>query len=175
LLKEVKKEKVEEIRGVFESGSPIIFADHSGLKAENIFKIRNKLADVEAYIKIVKNTLALLAANEVYSEMNLTEIFTGPTSMIVGGENFVASAKLVREFIKEFETFKVKGGIIENRIISAEAIERLSSLPSREVLFVQMLGVMLNPVVKLVTALGGISRNLVVVLDAIKKQKEQAA
>jgi len=175
LLKEEKKEKVEDIKSVFESGSPIIFADHSGLNAESIFKIRNKLADNDAYIKTVKNTLALLAAGQVHSEMDLSAIFAGPTSMIVSGENIVASAKLVREFAKEFETFKVKGGIIENRIVNAEAIERLSSLPSREVLIAQLLGIMINPVAKLVTALGGVSRNLVVVLDAIRKQKEQAA
>jgi large subunit ribosomal protein L10 len=175
LLKEEKKEKVEDIKSVFESGSPIIFADHSGINAENIFKIRNKLADNDAYIKIVKNTLALLAAGQVHSEKDLSAIFAGPTSMIVSGENIVASAKLVREFVKEFETFKVKGGIIENRIVNAEAIERLSSLPSKEVLIAQLLGMLMNPVTGLVTALGGVSRNLVVVLDAIRKQKEQAA
>jgi len=175
LIKEEKKEKVEDIKSVFESGSPIIFADHTGLKAENMFKIRNKLADADAYIKIVKNTLALLAAGQVHADMDLSQIFTGPTSMIVSGENIVISAKLVKEFVKEFDTFKVKGGIIENKIVGSEAIERLSSLPSREVLIAQLLGVMMNPAARLVTALSGVPGNLVAVLDAIRQQKEQAA
>ncbi len=175
MIKEEKKEKVEDIKSVFESGSPIIFTDHTGLKAENMFKIRNKLADADAYIKIVKNTLALLAAGQVHADMDLSQIFTGPTSMIVSGENIVISAKLVKEFVKEFDTFKVKGGIIENKIVGSEAIERLSSLPSREVLIAQLLGVMMNPAARLVTALSGVPGNLVAVLDAIRQQKEQAA
>jgi len=106
LIKKEKEEKVEDIKHVFESGSPIIFADHSGLKAENIFNMRNKLADSDACIKIVKNTLALLAAVQVHPDMDLTQIFTGPTSMIVSGENVVAQQSLLRNSQKSLKLSK---------------------------------------------------------------------
>ena len=57
MIKEEKKSKVQDIKGVFESGKAIIFTDHSGINAESTYSIRNRLNDVEASLKIVKNTL----------------------------------------------------------------------------------------------------------------------
>jgi Ribosomal protein L10 len=175
LIKEEKKSKVEDIKSVFESGKAIIFADHSGIKAESTYSIRNRLYDIEASLKIVKNTLSLLAAEKAYEDLSLEEIFKGPTSLIISGGNVVKAAKLAKDFQKEFESFKIKGGIIDGKLFGAEGIERLATLPPREVLLAQLFGVMLNPLTGLVTVLSGVSRNLVVVLDAIREQKEQAA
>ena len=175
MIKEEKKAKVEDIKNIFESGKAIIFADHSGIKAESTYSIRNRLYDIEATLKIVKNTLSLLAAGEAYEDLNLKEIFKGPTSLIISGDNVVKAAKLAKDFQKEFELFKIKGGIIDGKLFAAEGIERLATLPPREVLLAQLLGVMMNPLTGLVTVLSGVSRNLVLVLDAIREQKKQAA
>lgn len=175
MIKEEKKAKVEDIKSVFESGKAIIFADHSGIKSESTYSIRNRLYDIEATFKIVKNTLSLLAAGKAYEDINLEDIFKGPTSFIISGENVVKAAKLAKDFQKEFELFKIKGGVIDGKLIDAQGIERLATLPPREVLLAQLLGLMMNPLTGLVTALSGVSRNLVTVLDAVRKQKEQAA
>ena len=173
MIKEEKKAKVEDIKRVFESGKAIIFTDHSGIKAESTYNIRNRLYDIEATLKIVKNTLSLLAAGKAYEDLNLAEIFKGPTSLIISGGNIVKAAKLVKDFQKEFELFKIKGGIIDGKLFSAEGIERLATLPPREVLLAQLLGLMMNPMTGLVTALSGVSRNLVGVLDAIRHRKNR--
>jgi large subunit ribosomal protein L10 len=175
LIKEEKKSKVKDIKGVFESGKAIIFTDHSGVNAESTYSIRNRLNDVEASLKIVKNTLSLLAAGEAYDDLNLEEIFKGPTSLIISEENVVKAAKLAKDFQREFESFKIKGGLIDGRLFSAEEVLRFAALPPREVLLAQLLGVMMNPLTGLVTVLSGVSRSLVVALDAIRKQKEGAA
>ena len=175
MIKEEKKAKVEDIKSIFESGKAIIFTDHSGIKAESTYSIRNRLYDIEATLKIVKNTLSLLAAEKAYEDLNLEEIFKGPTSLIISGENVVKAAKLAKDFQKEFELFKIKGGIIDGKLFAAEGFESLATLPPREVLLAQLLGVMMNPLTGLVTVLSGVSRNLVLVLDAIREQKEQAA
>ena len=175
MIREEKKSKVQDIKGVFESGKAIIFTDHSGVNAESTYSIRNRLHDVQASLKIVKNTLSLLAAGEAYKDLSLEEIFKGPTSLIISEDNVVKAAKLARDFQKEFELFKIKGGLIDGKLFNAEEVLRFAALPPREVLLAQLLGVMMNPLTGLVTVLGGVSRSLVVALDAIRKQKEEAA
>jgi len=175
LIREEKKSKVQDIKSVFESGKAIIFTDHSGVNSEGTGSIRNRLYDVDASLKIVKNTLSLLAAGEAYKDLSLEEIFKGPTSLIISEENVVKAAKLARDFQKEFELFKIKGGLIDGKLFTAEEVLRFAALPPREVLLAQLLGVMMNPLTGLVTVLSGVSRSLVVALDAIRKQKEEAA
>ena len=60
-------------------------------------------------MKIVKNTLSLLAAEKAYEDLSLEEIFKGPTSLIISGGNVVKAAKLAKDFQKEFESFKIIG------------------------------------------------------------------
>ena len=172
MVREDKKIKVEDIKSIFSEETDIIFTDHSGVNSENTYDIRNKLADIDAKIKIIKNTLALIAANQVYSELDLSEILTGPTS-IISARDIAAAAKLAKSFTRNFETFKIKAGIIDGKLYDSENINKLASLPSKEILIAQLLGLLLNPLTGLVTVLSGVPKNLVVVLDAIKKQKEQ--
>jgi len=174
LVREDKIVKVEDIKEVLKSGRGIIFTDHTGLKAEDTYKMRNRLSEVDAYIKIIKNTLALLAANQVYKDISFSEVFKGPTSMVVSGEDIINTAKLIKDFTKTYETFKIKAGLIEGKLLSADNMERLAGLPSREVLIIQLLGIMQNPIVRLVSTLKGTLGNMVIVLDMIRRQKEQA-
>lgn len=172
MLRQDKIDKVEEVKAIFEKGKGLIFADHSGIKAEDSVKIRNRLADIDAYIKIIKNTLALIAAEKVLEEIDLSQVLKGPTSIIVSGENMVSTAKLVKNFTKEFESFKVKAGIFENKLFGAADIERLAVLPSKEVLISTLAGMLQLPINRLVNTLSGVTRNLVVVLDAVRQKKE---
>lgn len=175
MVREDKIAKVEDIKNIFEKKGNIIFTDHSGLKAENTYQVRNRLAEIDAMIKIIKNTLALRAVSQIYEELDFSEVFKGPTSMVVCSGNMVSAAKLIRNFMKEFETFKIKAGLLEGKLYNAESIEKLASLPAKEVLLAQLLGLFKNPMAKLVTVLNGIPGNLVLVLESVRRQKEQAA
>lgn len=172
MVRQDKIDKVEAVKTIFESGRGLIFTDHSGIKAEDSVKIRNRLADVDAYIKIIKNTLALIAAEKVLEEIDLSGVLKGPTSIIVSGENMVNTAKLIKNFTKEFESFRVKAGIFENKLFGAADIERLAILPSKEVLIAALAGMLQLPINKLVNTLSGVTRNLVVVLEAIRQKKK---
>jgi len=172
MVRQDKINRVEEVKTIFESGRGLIFTDHSGIKAEDSVKIRNRLADIDAYIKIIKNTLALIAAQKVFEEMDLSQVLKGPTSVIVSGENMVSTAKLVKNFTKEFESLRVKAGIFENKLFSAADIERLAILPSKEVLISTLAAVLQLPISRLVNTLSGVTRGLVVVLEAVRQKKK---
>ena len=174
MLKKDKIGKVEEIREIFKNADNIIFADHSGLKAENTFSIRNDLASLDATLRIIKNTLAIRAVSQVYSGTDFTEVFKGPTSLIICGKNVVAAAKLIKNLTRDFETLKIKAGILEGKLYGSDLVDRLASLPSKEVLIAQLLGILQNPLTGLATVLNRLPQNLSLVLDAVRHQKEKA-
>ncbi len=172
MAREEKITKVKEIKDIFENRAGIIFTDHTGLNAENLYSIRNRLYEINAKMRITKNSLTLLAANQAYEGIDFSVVLTGPTS-IISGEDAMVIAKLAKDFAKEFETFRIKAGIVDGKLYDAESINRIASLPAKEVLLTQLLGLLVNPLTRLATVLNSIPGNLVSVLEMIRKQKEQ--
>jgi len=165
-------EAVESIKKVFMENEGIIFTDHSGLKAQDAVDIRDKLVEADAYLKIIKNTLGLIAARDVFSDIDLEEIFSGPTSIVVAEKDIISTAKIIKEFSKELKALKIKAGILDSKFIDADSIGKMADLPSREVLLTQIVTAMQAPISGLVNTLSGITRNLVMVLDAVRSKKE---
>ncbi len=165
-------EAVESIKKMFMENEGIIFTDHSGLKAQDAVNIRDKLIETDAYLKIIKNTLGLIAARDVFSDIDLEGILSGPTSIVIAEKDIVSTAKIVKEFSKELKALNIKAGILDNKFIDADSIEKIADLPSREVLLAQIAATMQAPISGLVNTLSGITRNLVMVLDAVRIKKE---
>ncbi len=163
---------VESLKKVFVENEGILFTDHSGLKAQDAVNIRDKLVESESYLKVIKNTLGLIAAKEVFSDLNLDDIFKGPTSIVVAQKDMVRAAKVLKEFSKELKTLIIKAGILENRLINNDKIKKMADLPSREVLLVKLVAAIQSPISGLVNTLSGVTRNLVTVLDAVRAKKE---
>jgi large subunit ribosomal protein L10 len=174
LIRKDKEGKVEDLKNIFKNTDSIIFTDHSGLKSESTYSIRTKLADLDSTLKIIKNTLALRAVKQIYDDVDFERMLKGPTSMVVCGAEPAVVAKLIKSFMREFETFKIKGGLFDGRIYEAAGVERLATLPSKEVLISQLLGLFNNPMGSLVNVLSAVPRNLAMVLDAVRQQKEQS-
>ncbi|MFO7928278.1 MAG: 50S ribosomal protein L10 [Candidatus Humimicrobiaceae bacterium] len=173
MVKEDKKEKVEVLRKILEENTGIIFTDHTGLTAEDSVIIRDKLAESGGSLRIMKNTLALLAAKDVFSDIDLKEIFVGPTSIVFSKEDIVSIAKAIDKFSEEKETLDIKAGILENNFIGQDKVKKLASLPDEETLLTNLAVSMKSPIIKLVLLLGGLPRNLVMVLNGIKEEKEK--
>jgi len=163
---------VESLKKVFVENEGILFTDHSGLKAQDAVNIRDKLVESESYLKVIKNTLGLIAAKEVFSDLNLDDIFKGPTSIVVAQKDMVRAAKVLKEFSKKLKTLIIKAGILENRLINNDKIKKMADLPSREVLLVKLVAAIQSPISGLVNTLSGVTRNLVTVLDAVRAKKE---
>ena len=170
-----KKENIDavsSIKAIFEKNEGLIFTDHSGLKAQDAVNVRDKLVEADSYLKIIKNTLARIAAKEIFSDIELEEIFTGPTSVVVAEKDIANTAKVVNFFSSELKALTIKAGILENKLVDADTIKKIASLPSRETLLVQLVTAVQAPISGLVNTLSGLSRNLVMVLDAVRVKKE---
>lgn len=174
MAKQEKIDKVGELKEAFKNSHGLIFTDHSGLKAEDAVKVRNKLVEVNSYLKIIKNTLALIAAKDVFEDLNLEEVLKGPTSIVISGEDMISTSRVVENFSKDLELLKIKAGIFENRLLSPEEIEKFASLPGREVLLTNLAITIKSPIIRLVNVLSTLTSNLVLVLNAIKDIKSNA-
>jgi len=174
MAKQEKVDEVNELREIFKSKCGIIFTDHSGLKAEDAVKVRDKLVEIKSYLKIIKNTLALIAARDVFKDINFEEVLKGPTSIVVSDEDVISAAKVISDFSKDLDTLKIKAGILENKLLDSEEIEKFAKLPSREVLIANLMILIKSPIVKLINILDSPTRSLVLVLDAIREKKGNA-
>lgn len=172
----VKKEKIDEansIKELFKNNQGLIFTNHSGLKAEDAVQVRRKLEESNSFIRIIKNTLALIAAEEVYEDLDLSSVLKGPTSVVVNRGDIVDTARILKGLYENLETLKVKGGILKSKLIDGVAIEKIANLPAREVLLTDLVVSIKSPVFRLINVLNSIITNLVMVLYAIKQKKEE--
>jgi len=148
LAKKEKIDEVNELREIFKSDCGLIFTDHSGLKAEDAVRVRDRLIEINSYLKIIKNTLALIAAEDVFKDINIKEILKGPTSIVVSSKDIISTAKVISDFSEELDALKIKAGILENKLLSSEEMEKLAKLPSRELLLASLMISIKSPIVK---------------------------
>ena len=151
----------------------VVLADYRGIKVAQDTKLRRKMREAGVHYTVIKNNMASIAAKEAGIE-GLDAYLKGPLAMISSSTDPVAPAKLISEFAKDNKVMEIKGGLVEGKVINADEVKALASLPSREVLLARVLGSMQAPIVGLVNVLQGNIRNLVYALDAVRQQKESA-
>jgi len=173
LKRDVKQRIVEELHDKFTRSKVLILTDYKGLNVEDMNALRSKLRESEIEYKVVKNTLLRRAAEGTDAEQ-IVDSFKGPSAVALSYEDPVAPAKVLTDFAKANDKLEIKIGAMEGKTLDAADIKSLSQLPSREVLLSQLLSVMAAVPTSFVTALSGVPRNLLNVLQAIKDQKEAA-
>ncbi|MEJ5172585.1 MAG: 50S ribosomal protein L10 [Hydrogenothermaceae bacterium] len=167
-----KAKLVSELKEKFEKAGVVILLDYKKIDANSVAAFRKSLKNANAEMKVVKNTLLYRACSgtELYDKI---DIFKGQTAVIFGYGDLVEPAKLLKEFLKGKEEAKVKGGLVEGVYADAAKIDYLASLPSKEVLVAQLLAVLQAPITNLVRVLNALPQKTVLVLDAIRKEKEK--
>lgn len=171
--RKLKEKKVEELKNDLQMANVAVLTDFRGLTVAKMNKLRRMLAEGGVKYKVVKNTLTLLAAREVGLD-ELEPYLKGPVAIAFGYDDPVHPVKILDKFAKEHEELKIKGGILEKRVLGDKEIRRLSELPSKEVLLAKTLGCFKAPLTGFLSVLQGNLRNFVYVLNAIKEQKESA-
>ena len=162
---EKKTRKVDEIREWMEQCTIAISADYSGLRVGQMTDLRRALRERDVQFRVVKNSLALLAADAA-GRPELKEIIEGPTGIAFGYGDATEPAKALTEFIRGTRSaLRIKAGVVGERTLTAAEVNTLASLPSREVLLSQLLGGLQSPVTGLVQVLNGPVAGLVRVLQ----------
>ncbi len=160
-----KVEQVEEITALLRESQLSILTDYRGLTVADLQRLRSQLRPHDAGIRVVKNSLAAIAADNV-GLGELRPSLTGPTALVTSTADPVAPSKVISDFAKATRILEIKLAVLEGQIISADEIENLAGLPSREVLLARVVGGVQAPIAGLVGVLSGTIRSLAYVLQS---------
>ena len=169
----VRPEKIEAVKRLKEKLSAakgIYFADYQGLDVTQVTNLRNKCRDAGVEFEVVKNTLLERAVAEDLREAILPTL-AGPTAIATSVEDEIVPAKVISDFMKEFEKPTLKGGIVDGKFMGEAQTQLLAMLPSREVLLSRFAGGLKSPVQKLHTALSSPLQKLARALKQVAEQQ----
>ena len=173
VTKAKKREQVEKLNADLNSVSSMVVATYSKLTVAQDYELRKTLRGAGAKYKVVKNTLAQLAAKGTKVEEALKGL-SGVTSIAYTSGDPVAMAKALSKYAKDTPEFTFKVGVVEGRVISIKEIESLASMPSKGELMSKLLFLINAPAQRLVTVMNAVGRNLAVVVDQGVQQKKFA-
>lgn len=169
--KSEKKAMVEYLSTQFSKAQAAFLTDYRGLDVEKLSSLRNKLEEQGAEYRVIKNTLAKIAAKGTIVEA-CSEYLQGPNAMALVYDDPAAAAKALVDFAKQEDKLEVKGGVLGGSVLTVADITHLASLPGKDVLRAQLLGTMNAVPGGLVNVFSGVIRSFVQVLSAIQEAKE---
>jgi large subunit ribosomal protein L10 len=169
--REQKAVAIAEIAHNIDESDAIFAVDYRGITVAQVAELRGRLREADATFKVVKNSLTERAADQVGVE-TLKEYLTGPTALTFVRGDIALAAKAVADFGRANQMLPFKGGLMEGAPLEVEQIRSLSRLPSREVLYGQLVGVVASPVSGLVRTLNALVGGLAVALGGVREKKE---
>ncbi len=170
-----KKEKSEELVALkekFERAKGVVFTDYKGLTVAQISQMRRLLRDSKIEYRVVKNTLARIAAEDTPLAV-AKEQFVGPVGIAIGYDDPVLVAKKVLEYAKENETLDVKGGVVEGAFMDLKDLKAVASLPPRDVQLAMLAGAMAAPMSKMASLLQATIRRFGYALNGLRDKKSR--
>lgn len=166
-----KVEAINQIKTMIEDSKDYIFTDYRGLNVEQIGDLRRELREQQATYKVIKNNYARIALADLAVDIEDNFLFD-PTALALIKVDSGSVAKVLVKYGKT-TPLRIKGGVIEGQILSAEAIEEISKLPGREQLYAMLMGTMIAPVRNFMYAANGVVSKLVRTLQAVADSKEE--
>lgn len=150
---ESKKAAVEALAEKLQNSTAAVFVDYKGINVAQDTELRNQFRAAGVEYSVVKNTLTRFAANKIgYSEFD--ELLNGTTSMACTTGDPIAPARIVSEFAKKNKDIvKIKGGMVEGKVLTIEELKAFGELPSKDALIAQVLGTLLAPITSLAVVL----------------------
>ena len=158
-----KKEEVSKLAAEMKEAKIILLTDYRGINVTDVTNLRTDLRNVNAKYAVIKNNITRRALAECGIE-GLEDKLVGPTAVIMSNEDYLEPAKAIYKFSKDNDYYKIKGGVIEGKVMTAEEIITLAKLPSRDTLLSMLAGALLGNISKVAVA-----------LDQVRIKKEAGA
>lgn len=172
LNRKEKKDVIGELHEKMARAKAAIVAEPKGLTVEVVTGLRKKLRDAKVDYRVVKNTLAALAAKGTPVEP-LAEKFVGPTAIVMSYDDVVIPAKLLADFMKDKENFVIRTAVVDGKVIDAKGVQALAKMPGIQELRSQIARTIAQPATRLVRLIGTPGQQLARVLSARKEQLEK--
>jgi large subunit ribosomal protein L10 len=162
---------IEEIAAQIDESTAIFAVDYRGISVPQVAELRAKLRDADATFKVVKNSLTERAADQA-GAATLKDYLAGPTALTFVRGDAATAAKAIADYARATQLLPFKGGVMDGSALDVEQLRSLSRLPSREVLYGQLVGVVASPVGGLVRSLAALVGGLASALGQVQQKKE---
>src|SRR3954469_4003872 len=161
---------IDEVASQIEEAQAIFAVDYRGLTVKQAADLRGRLIEIDANLRVVKNTLTERAADEVDGAEVLKQYLEGPTAFTFVNGDPVLAAKALAAFRREAQLPEFKGGWMDGKELTIADIESLSRLPSLEVMHGQLVGMIASPLTGLARSLNAILSGIAIALGQIQEQ-----
>jgi len=166
-----KEQLVAELAAQVKESDALFLTNYKGLTYTQLAAVRSEIKESGSDFKVVKNTLLKIALNNNEID-SMDSYLVEPTACAIVSGDVAAVAKAIKKFAKDFDKFEIKAGYLDGNVLTANDVNVLADLPSREELLAKMLSSMNAPVSNFVSLMANIPRSLVNVLTAVKDKKE---
>jgi large subunit ribosomal protein L10 len=167
--KNEKKKDLEELKKALAEHKNLFVAGYEKMTVRQDFDLRKTVRAAGGGYRVVKNNIAA-KASEGTAASDLLGDLKGMTSLAYTAKDPVALAKALTKYAKDNAAFTFKAGMVEGRVIDIQAITDLASMPPKEEIYAKMLFLINATATRLVSSIGGVGRNLAVVLDQAAKE-----
>ncbi|QKW51774.1 50S ribosomal protein L10 [Streptomyces buecherae] len=166
-----KAAAVAELTDKFRSSNAAVVTAYTGLSVAQLKELRRALGENAQY-RVAKNTLTKIAANEA-GITSLDDLFAGSTAIAFVTGDPVESAKGLRDFAKDNPHLVIKGGVLDGEALSADEINKLADLESREVLLAKLAGAMKGKQSQAAALFQALPSKFVRTAEALRAQKAE--
>jgi large subunit ribosomal protein L10 len=167
--REQKAAVIDEVAQQIQDADAIYAVDYRGASVPQAAELRARLRDADATFRVVKNTLTERAAEQVGAE-DLKAYLEGPTALTFVRGDAAAAAKALADFRRASGLLEFKGGWMNGEALSADQMDAIARLPTREVLYGRLVGMVASPLTGLASALNGLIGGLARQLSQIAEQ-----
>jgi large subunit ribosomal protein L10 len=170
--KEQKAAVVEEVAAQIQESEAVLAVDYRGISVPQAAQLRERLTEAGARFRVVKNTLTLRAAEQAGAE-DLKELLEGPTAfafVAAEGGDVALTAKAISQFSRANAVLEFKGGRMGGEPLTLDQIQQLATLPPRDALHGQLVGVVAAPITGLVRGLNALIAGLAIQLRQIAEE-----
>jgi len=157
-----KEKEVKDLAKKLKDAKLVLLTDYRGITVEDVTSLRNTLRETNSEYKVIKNNIVKRAL-DANGENELDSVLEGPTAVVIAEDDYLAPLKAIYNFSKDNDYYKIKGGIVEGKVVSVDELITLAKLPSRQELLGMLAGALLSNIAKLAVA-----------VDQVKLQKENA-
>ena len=171
---EDKQQIVSEVNQAASSALSAVLADYRGVTVEDMTALRKNARANKVYLRVVRNTLLKRAVADTEFEC-IQGVLVGPTILALSQEDPGAAARVLKDFAKENDDFKIKALSVGGQLMDASQIDVLAKLPTMDQARSMLMSVMLAPVTKLARTMNEVPSKLTRAVAAVRDQKQDAA
>ena len=166
-----KAAAIEEIAAQIRESDAVFAVDYRGISVPQAADLRTKLRDADATFRVTKNTLTERAADQAGAEA-LKELLAGPTALTFVRGDVAAAAKAIADYQRTGDLLPFKGGLLDGTPVNAEQLAAISRLPSREVLYGQLVGLVASPLTGVARGLNALIAGVAIALSQVNEKKQ---